>query len=83
MATIHISSNEEIAYKDFKAGNSVQLRVKVTPAEKKEYEKGKIVKVVHGNYEASGKIVSDPLVVSSEREGEDRTLSLIVEKVKE
>jgi hypothetical protein len=80
MATINISSDEEIIYKDFNAGNSVQVRVKVSPTEEREYVKGKTVKVVHGGAEASAKIVSDPLIISSEMEGEDRILSLIVEK---
>jgi len=80
MATINISSDEEIIYKDFSAGNPVQVRVKVSPTEVREYEKGKTVKVVHEGVESSGKIVSAPLIISSELEGEDRTLSLIVEK---
>jgi hypothetical protein len=80
MATINISSNEEFIFKDFRAGNSVQVRVKVPPSEQREYEKGKTVDVIHGNFQAKAKIVSDPLEVGSSLEGEARTLSLIVEK---
>lgn len=81
METIRISPDEEIIYKDFKEGNSVQVRVTVDPSERHEYDKGKTVRVVHGNTEASGRIVSEPLIIGHPMEGEDLTISLIVEKV--
>lgn len=80
MGTINISSSEELLFKDFKDGNSVQLRVSVSPNEENEYEKGKTVKVVYGESESTGKIVSDPLVVQTKREDGKETISLIVEK---
>lgn len=81
MAIITISPDEEIIFKDFKDGNSVQVRVTVPFGEKHEFEKGKTVKVVAGNFKASGKIVSEPLMIGSSLEGEDRTISLIIQKV--
>ena len=81
MATITISSNEEIIFKDFKEGNSVQVRVTVPPKETHAFEKGNTVKVVYGDFKGSGKIVSEPLVIGSALEGEDRTISLIIQKV--
>ena len=72
--------DEEVLFQDFKDGNSVQVRIKVRPEEVVNYEKGKTVEIVRGDYTASGKIVSDPLEVGAPLEGEDRTLSLIVEK---
>jgi hypothetical protein len=81
METIRISPDEEIIYKDFKDGNSVQVRVTVGPSDKDEFTKGKIVRVVHGNFEGEGRIVSEPLIIGRRLEGEDFTISLIVEKV--
>jgi hypothetical protein len=81
METIRISPDEEIIYKDFKEGNSVQVRVTVGPSDKDEFVKGKTVRVVHGNFEDKGRIVSDPLIIGHRFEGEDLTISLIVEKV--
>jgi hypothetical protein len=80
MGTINISSSEELLFKDFKEGNSVQLRVTVSPSEETEYSKGKTVKVVYDGDESTGKIVSDPLVVRPKAEDGKETLSLIVEK---
>src|SRR5688572_6547607 len=40
METIRISPDEEIIYKDFKEGNSVQVRVTVGPSDKDEFVKG-------------------------------------------
>jgi hypothetical protein len=80
MVTINISSKEETTIKDFKDGNSVQVRVTVSPNEGKDYEKGKTVKVVCGDDEATAKIVSEPLVVRPKAEDGKETLSLIVEK---
>jgi hypothetical protein len=81
METIRISPDEEITYKDFKDGNSVQVRVTVGPSDKDEYLKGKTVRVVHGDFEGKGKIVSEPLIIGHPLEGENLTISLIVEKV--
>jgi hypothetical protein len=81
METIRISPDEEIIYKDFKDGNSVQVRVTVGPSGKDEFAKGKTVRVIHGNFEGQGRIVSEPLIIGHPLEGEDFTISLIVEKV--
>ena len=81
METIRISPDEEIIYRDFKEGNSVQVRVTVGPSDKDEFAKGKTVRVVHGNFEGQGRIVSEPLIIGRRSEGEGFTISLIVEKV--
>lgn len=81
MATITISPDDEIIFKDFRDGNSVQIRVTVPSKEESAYVKGKTVKVVHKDFEGKGKIVSNPLIIGSPKEGEDKTISLIVEKV--
>jgi hypothetical protein len=81
METIRISPDEEIIYKDFRDGNSVQLRVTVGPSDKDEFAKGKTVRVVHGNFEGQGRIVSEPLIIGRPLEDENFTISLIVEKV--
>ena len=81
METIRISPDEEIIYRDFKDGNSVQVRVTVGPSDKDEFAKGKTVRVVHGDFEGQGRIVSEPLIIGRRSEGEDFTISLIVEKV--
>lgn len=80
MPKINLPPDEEVIFNDFKEGNSVQVRVRVSPDEVTNFEKGRTVEIVRGNYTASGKIVSDPLEVGTTVEGEDRTLSLIVEK---
>jgi len=83
METIRISPDEEIIYKDFKDGNSVQVRVTVGPSDKDEFTKGKTVRVVHGNFEGQGRIVSEPLIIGRPFDGENLTISLIVEKCEE
>jgi hypothetical protein len=80
MGTINISSSEETTIKDFKDGNSVQVRVTVSPNEGDEYAKGKTVKVLCNGDEETAKIVSDPLVDRPKNEDGKETLSLIVEK---
>jgi hypothetical protein len=80
MGTIEISPNEGTTLKDFKDGNSVQVRVTVSPNEEKEFSKGKTVKVLCDGTEETGKIVSDPLVVRPKTEDGKETISLIVEK---
>ena len=81
METIRISPDEEITYRDFKDGNSVQVRVTVGPSDKDEFAKGKTVRIVHGDFEGQGRIVSEPLIIGNRLGGEDVTISLIVEKV--
>jgi len=81
METIRISPDEEIIYKDFREGNSIQVRVTVGPAGKDEFAKGKTVRVVHGDFEGQGRIVSEPLTIGHPTDGENLTISLIVEKV--
>ncbi len=80
MATINISSAEQILFKDFKDGNTVQFRVAVSPGGEKEYGKGTRVKVVCGEESSHGKIVSDPLIVTPSKDGGEETISLVVEK---
>ena len=80
MGTINISSSEETTIKDFKDGNSVQVRVTCLPNEHDQFAKGKTVTVLCDGKEATGKIVSDPLVVRPKADDGKETLSLIVEK---
>ena len=80
METITITESEEILFNDLKEGNSVQLRVTVSKGSEEKYGKGKQVKVVFGNQQAVGKIVSDPLVVQTKAGEDNHTLSLMVEK---
>jgi hypothetical protein len=80
METINLSTDEETSYNDFKDGNPVQVRVTVPPSEERKYSKGTTVNIARGDFHAKGKIVSDPLVIGAPLEGQDRTLSLIIEK---
>jgi archaeosine-15-forming tRNA-guanine transglycosylase len=80
MLTINVSSSEELIYKEFKEGNTVQFRVTVSKDEEKTYQKGKSVVVKYGKEESNGKIVSDPLVVTPSIGAEKETISLVVEK---
>lgn len=80
MGSVNISPDDKTNVKDFDEGNSVQVRVIVSDREKEEYEKGKVVTVHYGDREASGKIVSEPIVIEDKKEKGKKTLSLIVEK---
>jgi|GEM_PF-1548926 hypothetical protein len=80
MATINITESEQMLFKDLKDGNTVQFRVAVSPGEESQYGKGQTVTIVCGDDESTGKIVSDPLVVSPSREGGKETIALVVEK---
>jgi hypothetical protein len=80
MASITISKDDQTNVKDFDDGNSIQVRVTIADADKKDYEKGKTVSVQYGEQEASAKIVSDPIVIEDKKEKGKKTLSLIVEK---
>ena len=81
METINITK-EETVLRDFADGNSVQVRVTVSPSKEREFQKGQTVRVVHGNEESTARIVSDPLVVQPKGEDGTETISLIVEKTK-
>ena len=80
MATIRITQAEQMLFNDFKEGNTVQFRVSVSPGEETQYGKGQTVKVVCGDDESTGRIVSDPLVVTPSKEGDQETIALVVEK---
>jgi hypothetical protein len=80
MVTIKLPTEEETIYDDFKDGNPVQVRVTVPPSEESNYTKGTIVDVLRGSFKAKAKIVSEPLVIGSPLEGQDKTISLIIEK---
>lgn len=77
MATINIPESDSISYKDFVAGNPVQVRS--VAGDEKEFEKGKQVKITHMNNENDAKIVSEPIVI--EDKGGKKTLALVIEKV--
>lgn len=80
MGSVNINNEDNISIKDFEDGNSIQVRVNISPKEKGEYDKGKKVKVVHEGTEMEGKIVSEPIVIDRKQEDGKITLSLIVEK---
>ena len=80
MVTIELPKEEETIYNDFKDGNPVQVRVTVPPSEEGNYGKGTTVDIARGSYKAKAKIVSDPLVIGSPLQGQDKTISLIIEK---
>jgi hypothetical protein len=79
MATINIPESDSNTYKEFMAGNPVQIRA-VSVDNEKEFAKGKQVKIAHLNMEAAGKIVSDPIVIDDKAK-DKKVLSLVVEKV--
>jgi hypothetical protein len=80
MVTIKLPTEEETIYNDFKDGNPVQVRVTVPPSEERNYTKGTMVDVSRGSFKATAKIVSEPLVIGAPLEGQDKTISLIIEK---
>ena len=80
MGSVNIDTEDNISIKDFEDGNSIQVRVIISPQEKSEYDKGKKVKVLHEGAEMEGKIVSEPILIDRKREDGRITLSLIVEK---
>jgi hypothetical protein len=82
MVTIKISTDEETTYNDFKEGSPVQVRITVPPSEEASYVKGTTVDVERGSFKAKAKIVSDPLTIGSPLQGQDKTISLIIEKIK-
>ena len=80
MGSVNIDAEDAISVKEFEDGNSIQVRVLVSETEKRDYEKGKTIKVVHENGEMSGRIVSEPIEIDKKRDAGRITLSLIVEK---
>ena len=80
MGSVNIDKEDNISIKEFEEGNSIQVRVTISPEDKAEYDKGKKVKVVHEGNQMEGKIVSDPILIDRKREDGKITLSLIVEK---
>ena len=78
MATINIPESDSISYKDFVAGNPVQVR-SVTSGDEHDFDKGKQVKIVHMNNENNAKVVSEPIVI--EEKAGKKTLSIVIEKV--
>ena len=80
MVTIKLPEEEESTYNDFKDGNPVQVRVTVPPSEEGNYSKGTKVDVARGKFQAKARIVSDPLVIGAPLQGQDKTISLIIEK---
>lgn len=80
METINLSSSESTTIQDFKDGNSVQVRVTVSPSEESQFAKGKTVTVMCEGSEETARIVSDPLIVRPKTDDGKETISLIVEK---
>ena len=81
MGSVNINAEDGISVKEFEEGNSIQVRVVVSDEEKRQYNKGEKIKVVHDDGEMTGKVVSDPILIDRKREDGKLTLSLIVEKV--
>lgn len=81
MAQVNIDTEDGLSIKEFEEGNSIQVRVAITPAEKSEYDKGKTVTVVHEGGRMTGRVVSEPIQIDRKREDGKITLSLIIEKV--
>lgn len=82
MKPITISPDDTLSYNDFSSGNSIQVRLDIKDSELKSYAKNKTIKVIHLDEELTGKIVSDPLVVSPDSETGHKVVSLIVEKIR-
>jgi predicted ribosome-associated RNA-binding protein Tma20 len=80
MGSVNIDSEDAISVKEFEEGNSIQVRVIITEKEKRDYEKGKTVTVIHEDGETTGKVVSEPILIDRKRDDGKITLSLIVEK---
>lgn len=80
MGSVNISQNDSANFKDLDEGNSIQVRVTIAEDQKKDYEKGKTVKVKHMNNEVTGKIVSEPILIDDKKEKGKVVLSLIIEK---
>ncbi len=80
MKKINIPESDTISFKDFKEGNSIQVRTEVAKADEHDFDKGKTVKVIHEGAEMNGRIVSDPIVIKESYEEGKTILSLIVEK---
>jgi hypothetical protein len=81
MARVNIPESDSITWTDFDQQNSVQVRVTVSAAEQKDFNKGSIVEVTHMDQKAKGKIVSEPLAIDDKISKDKKVLSLIVEKV--
>jgi hypothetical protein len=80
MVTIKLPTEEETTFNDFREGSPVQVRITVPPTEEGSYVKGTTVDVARGTFKAKAKIVSDPLVIGSPLQGQEKTISLIIEK---
>lgn len=81
MGSVNISEEDGISVKEFEDGSAIQVRVAVSEEEKRQYNKGEKVKVVHNKREMMGKVVSDPILIDRKRDDGKLTLSLVVEKV--
>jgi len=80
MGSVNIDAEDTTSIKDFEEGNAIQVRVLVSNEEKRDYDKGKKIKVIRDGSEMTGKIVSDPILIDRKREDGRVELSLIVEK---
>ena len=80
MSLVNIDKEDGFSIKDFEDGNSIQVRVAISPNEKQDYDKGKTVTVQHQGGKMKGRIVSEPILIDRKREDGKITLSLILEK---
>lgn len=74
-----ITIDDPIARTDFEQGRSVQIRATSTEHEN-IFEKNQVITVHHNGVEMNARIVSDPLLISSDTETKKSVFSLIVEK---
>ena len=81
MNAITILSEDLITYKNFEEGSPVQIRVHVSDKDE-TYEKGTLVNVIYKNKESNAKVVSDPIVITENKDQENiKELSLVIEKI--
>ena len=79
---VSIPDNDLISFREFEAGYPVQVRVTIPSKKEIEYKKGTLVEVVHSGHRASGKIVSEPIMVREKKDEGIKVLSIIIEKLR-
>ena len=80
---VNIPDSDKINFREFGEGNPVQVRVTIPSEKEIEYKKGKIVKVIHLGHRASGKIVSDAIVIDERKDEGLKILSLVIAKLQD
>lgn len=75
-----ITIEDPIAKIDFEQGKSVQIRAK-SKGEENVYAKSTMITVLHDGSKINARIVSDPLLISSDSDTKEKVYSLIIEKI--